>query len=204
MKRSVLFVLGILAISASAFAQAPAGGGRGGGAPAPAPVVLSPGVTDADLQTALMAAPTQLHDGATVIKWKADFTYDTLRKGNNAIVCMDRSGDPEQQAFMSECTNLGNLDRAAQNRKAEALGDRAKTNAMLDAEEKDGSRVKPVYGSVWYHFMGADKDHARTHMTIAVPGATMATTGLPENGRGGGVWIMNSGTTTAHLMTPGE
>jgi len=37
-----------------------------------------------------------------------------------------------------------------------------------------------------------------------VPGATMATTGLPENGRAGTVWIMNAGTTTAHLMTPGE
>ena len=32
----------------------------------------------------------------------------------------------------------------------------------------------------------------------------MATLGLPENGRGGGVWIMNAGTSTAHLMTPGE
>jgi hypothetical protein len=28
--------------------------------------------------------------------------------------------------------------------------------------------------------------------------------GLPETGRGGGVWIMNAGTTTAHLMVPGE
>jgi hypothetical protein len=26
---------------------------------------------------------------------------------------------------------------------------------------------------------------------------------LPEKG-GGGVWIMNAGTTTAHLMIPGE
>jgi len=41
-------------------------------------------------------------------------------------------------------------------------------------------------------------------MTVAVPGATMASLGLPENGRGGGVWIMNAGTTTAHLMIPGE
>ena len=27
---------------------------------------------------------------------------------------------------------------------------------------------------------------------------------LPEDGKQGGVWIMNAGTTTAHLMTPGE
>jgi hypothetical protein len=34
--------------------------------------------------------------------------------------------------------------------------------------------------------------------------ATEKTLGLPENGKAGGVWIMNAGTTTAHLMTPGE
>jgi hypothetical protein len=70
--------------------------------------------------------------------------------------------------------------------------------------EKDGTRVKPEFGSVWYHFMGADQEHARNHMTIAVPGATAQSLGLPDNNKQGGVWIMNAGTTTAHLMTPGE
>jgi hypothetical protein len=41
-------------------------------------------------------------------------------------------------------------------------------------------------------------------MTIAVPGATKQSLGLPEDNKSGGVWIMNAGTTTAHLMTPGE
>ncbi len=41
-------------------------------------------------------------------------------------------------------------------------------------------------------------------MTIAVPGATTQSLGFPDNPRQGGVWIMNAGTTTAHLMTPGE
>ena len=181
MKRLALLVFGVMAVSSSAFAQAPA---------------------DA-LDKALTAAPANLREGATVIKWKPDYTYDTLRKGNNALVCMDRSGDPEQPAFMSECTMLGNLDRLAQSKKAEALGDKAKTTAMLEAEEKDGTRIKPVYGSVWYHFRGADREHARAHTTIAVPGATKATLGLPEDNKQGGVWIMDAGTSTAHLMTPG-
>jgi hypothetical protein len=51
---------------------------------------------------------------------------------------------------------------------------------------------------------GPDQAHARTHVTIAVPGATTATTGLPDNPSQGGVWIMNAGTSTAHLMVPGE
>jgi hypothetical protein len=182
MKRIALFVLGVMAASIGALAQAPA---------------------DA-IATALAAAPANLREAATVVKWKPDFTYDTLKKGTNRLVCYDRSGFPQQLPFSIECTSLGNLDRAAQNLKFEAAGDKVKTQALLDAAEKDGTRVKPEFGSVWYHLMGPDKDHARTHMTIAMPGATTQSIGLPDNGRGGGVWIMNAGTTTAHLMTPGE
>jgi len=50
---------------------------------------------------------------------------------------------------------------------------------------------------------GPDREHARTHTTIAVPGATAQSLGLPDNPKMGGVWIMNAGTSTAHLMTPG-
>jgi hypothetical protein len=180
MKRIAVFVLGVLAVSTSALAQAPAEA----------------------IEKALAAAPANLREGATVIKWKSDFTYDTLKKGTNRLVCYDRSGFPKQQAFSIECTSIANLDRAAQNMKFEAAGDKAQ--ALIDAAEKDGTRVKPEFGSVWYHLMGADKEHARTHMTIAVPGATTQSIGLPDNGKQGGVWIMNAGTTTAHLMTPGE
>ena len=197
MKRIFVFVFGVVTLSAASLLA------QGRGAPQPPPP-LEPGASQADVDTALLAAPAQLAGQATVIKWKADQTYTTLRKGTNKLVCYDRSGFPEQQPFSIECTSLGNVDRVAQNMKFEALGDRAKTQAALEAAEKDGTRVKPEFGSVWYHQMGADKEHPRSHMTIAVPGATTKTTGLPEDGKLGVVWIMNAGTTTAHLMTPGE
>lgn len=181
MKRVALCLLGVMAVSTGAFAQAPA---------------------DAAISTPLLAAPANMREAATVIKWKSDFTYDTLKKGTNRLVCYDRSGFPGQQAYSLECTSLGNLDRAAQNLKFEAMAD--KKQMMLDAAEKDGTRAKPEYGSVWYHLMGPDKDHVRSHITIAVPGATTQSTGLPDNNKLGGVWIMNAGTTTAHIMTPGE
>jgi hypothetical protein len=159
------------------------------------------------IDKATLAAPNaQLKASAMVIKFKADFTYDVVRPaGNaNALVCYDKSGIPGQQPLSVECTNQGNLKRAVQNTKAEALGEKAKSEAVLDAMEKDGTREKPVFGSVWYHFRGTDKEHGNTHMTIAVPGATSASLGLPDKGGSGGVWIMNAGTSTAHLMTPGE
>src|SRR5579871_6419952 len=105
----------------------------------------------------------------------------------------------------------GVLDRVHQPRQSaagrsesEVRGDGRRQTSGARRSQKDGTRVKPEFGSVWYHLMGASKDQARTHMTIAVPGATTASMGLPDNGKGGGVWIMNAGTTTAHLMTPGE
>jgi hypothetical protein len=182
MKNIAIFALGLMMISTSATAQDP----------------------DAAIDKALIAAPAAMRDAATVIKWKPDFTYDTLRKGTNRLVCYDRSGFPEQQPFSVECTSITNLDRVAQNLKFEAVGDKVKTQALLDAAEKDGTRLKPEYGSVWYHVLGPDREHARVHMTIAVPGATTQSLGLPDNNKAGTVWIMSAGTSTAHLMTPGE
>jgi hypothetical protein len=183
----------VLATSTSVLAQ----GGRG----APPP---PPGASQADVDRALLAAPPNpnLRNQATVIKWKPDFTYDTLRKGTNRLVCYDRSGQPGQQPFSIECTSLGNLERVAQNLKFEAMGD--KKQAMLDAAEKDGTRVKPEYGSIFYNLTGPEQARANAHMTVAVPGATTQTTGLPDNNKLGGAWIMNAGTTTAHIMVPGH
>ena len=41
-------------------------------------------------------------------------------------------------------------------------------------------------------------------MTIAVPGATTQSTGLPDNNKMGGAYIMGAGTLGAHIMMPGS
>jgi hypothetical protein len=182
MKYTMDLAIVALAISSGALAQAPA----------------------EIIECALAAAPRQMHDAATVIQFKADGTYETLKKGTNRLVCYDRSGEPGRQPFAVQCTSVGNLDRVVQNRKFEAMTDKTARQAALDKAEADGSRVKPEYGSVWYDMNGADQAHARIHVTFAVPGATSQSTGLPDNPKPGGVWIMNAGTSTAHIMTPGS
>jgi len=147
MKRIVLVVLGMLAVSTSAFAQA----------------------TPETIDRALAAAPRQMKEGAAVIKWKADYTYETLKPGTNRMACYDRSGEPGQQPFAVQCTSVANLPRVAQNRKFEAMTDKTARQAALDAAEKDGTRVKPEYGSVWLTMNGPDQARARIHTTIAVP-----------------------------------
>jgi hypothetical protein len=188
--------LWVLAVSASALAQ-------GRGAPAPPPA-LEPGASQADVDKAVLAAPAQLRNGATVIKWNpSDWSYTTLRKGTNRLVCFDSSGFPGQEAFSVECSSLGNLDRIKQNLMFESEPDMTKRRAAIAEAEKNGTRPKPEYGSVWYHSWGKDQASARSHMTVAVPGATAQSTGLPDNGKMGGVWVMDAGTSAAHLMIPG-
>jgi hypothetical protein len=182
MKRTIL-VLVILSLSAGAFAQ----------------------TADPALEKALLPAPRQMKDAATVIKWKSDLTYDTLRKGTNRLVCYERPVLAGQQPFSVECTSIANLERVAQSLKIEAANpDQKARQAAFEAAEKAGTWTKPEFGSVFYNMNGPDAAQARSHATIAVPGATTKTLGLPENGTQGGAWIMNAGTSAAHLMLPGH
>lgn len=184
MKRVVIMAVGILAISAGAFAQ---------------------GANDAELERALMPAPRNMKDGATVIHWKADGTYDTLKKGTNRLVCYDWSGMPGKQPFAVQCTSIANLERVAQNVKLAAITDPKARKAEVEKMEAAGTRAKPEFGSVWLTMNAADKEHAtHVHTTVAVPGATAQSLGFPDKPTQGGIWIMDAGTTTAHLMTPGS
>ncbi len=181
MKRIILAVLGVLTVSAGADAQN----------------------TAQTIERALLAAPARGRDAATVIQWNANHTYQTLKEGTSQLVCWDRSGDPGRPAFAMACTVLGNLDRVAQNRRFAAEGgDPAGSRALVAAAGANGTRVAPVFGSVWLALSGADRASANTHMTVAMPGATEASSGFAESPRGGGAWLMAAGTDEAHLMTP--
>ena len=183
MKRIILVVVGLLTVSASANAQTVA----------------------ETIDSVLAAAPTRARDGAAVIKWNADHTYETLKEGTNRWVCYNRADERDRPAFAVQCTSVANLDRVAQNRRFRAesvTGD--EEQALVAAAEQNDTRVLPEYGSMWVSMNGPDRSSAGIHTTIAVPGATGASTGLPENGRAGGAWVMAAGTTTAHIMVPGR
>jgi hypothetical protein len=182
MKRVLAIALGVLAMTAGSMAQS----------------------NDAEIERATMPAPRNLKEGATVIHWKADGTYDTLKKGTNTLVCYDWSGMPGKQPFAVQCTSLKNVDRVAQNLKLASITDQKARAAEIEKMDKEGKRAKPEFGSPWLTMNGPDKEHARLHTTIAVPNATAASMGLPDNNKQGGLWIMAAGTSEAHLMIPGQ
>src|SRR5438552_4181456 len=101
MKRILFVTLCVLALCVGVFAQTP----------------------DPAIEKALLAAPSQMKDGTTVIKWKSDFTYDTLKKGTNRLVCYERPLQPGDQPFSVECTSIANLERVSQSLKTETIQD---------------------------------------------------------------------------------
>jgi hypothetical protein len=153
----------------------------------------------------LLGAPVNLRAATGVIRWKPDFSYETVKAGTNRLVCFDRSDEDRRNQFAVQCTSVGNLERVAQNRRfrAESQSD-AEEQAKVAAAEKSGTRIKPEYGSPWINTNGPDNLRVRTHTTIAVPGATAATLGLPDNNKQTGAWVMDGGTTAAHIMLPGQ
>ena len=159
----------------------------------------------ATIDNALMAAPNRAKADAGVVSWDAMGKRVVLKETANKMVCYDRSANPGTRDFAVQCTDEGNLDRVEQTLKAYSDGgDRASGETLLDAMEENGTRIAPVFGSVWHTMNGDDASSAGTHITIAVPGATAASLGIPDSGNATVMWIMDAGTSTAHIMVPGR
>ena len=183
MKCMIFLVAGGLSVSAGAYAQT---------------VVET-------IEIAIGASPLRFGGDATLITWNPDQSYETIQEGTNTVVCYDRSDERDRSPFAAQCTSLNNLERVAQNRRFRAeTDDAAGEGAMITASENAGTRVQPEYGSLWFRMDGPDAERALLHATVAVPGATAVSTGLPENRLAGGVWIMDAGTSAAHIMIPGR
>jgi len=183
MKGIVLAMVSVLSVSASAHAQ-----------------------TAAEwIEQAVDASPARFGGDAMIITWNADHTYETIREGNNGLVCFDRSDERDRAPFAAQCTSVNNLERLTQNRRFRAqTTDNAGERALIDDAEAAGTRVLPEYGSIWFRMDGADRESALLHATVAMPGATGASTGFAETRPPPGVWLMDAGTSAAHLMILGR
>ncbi len=163
--------------------------------------------SDADLiAKATLAAPQRIREEAGVVRWDGNGNRMVVRASSNGVVCWDRSDVPGTPDFAVQCSAEGNLPRFEQNRKfaLDAGDDADARRAMMDAAEADGSRVLAQFGTVWYSLSGGDQGSANPHMTIAVPNATADSIGVPAERRNDVVWIMQPGTSSAHLMVPGR
>jgi hypothetical protein len=161
--------------------------------------------TDADIQRALLAAPAAMRAAATVLELRPDGTTAVLRPGTNGLICWDNGGRP---GFIDpvdvECTAEANRVRLEQNHVFQSAGGtEAEIQARFDKAEADGNRVTSVFGTIYYRVIGSSLDDYRTHTAVAVPYATGESIGLPTARGPALLWLMEAGTSSAHLMVSG-
>jgi len=158
------------------------------------------------IDRALLGAPAgMVRQNASVVKWGPDGKRVVIKQGTNDLVCWDQSVWPGQLPFSVHCTSTKSMDRVDQNREFYyQYKTRADAEKAIQEAEKAGKRVLPEYGAGHYGLQGMDQATARPHVTIAVPNATAESLKIPAKASTSGMWLMDAGTTGAHIMIPGH
>ncbi len=177
------------------------------------PAGLAGQVKSVDRQIAVAVTP--LPEGeraeATVYGYRAGSKLATIiRQGSNNFVCL--ADVPGDERFQISCYHKGLDPFMAMGRELRAEG-MEQTDVMqhrIDAIQA-GKLVIPPNSILYSHFGVGDidsitgvPDSVATLSVLYVPGATAASTGLPERPAGTGEpWLMQGGMHRAHIMIGG-
>ena len=170
--------------------------------------VAQTGPLPADLQIrlAVQAAPPALRDSATVQGYDPSGAFVTLRKGTNELICM--APDPKAERFEVSCHQADLKPFFARGRELLAQGITGQQRTQARWDEITAGTLTIPHGTTNTILTGSGFDPATAEIhdpfvrwVIYVPGATSATTGLPEQPAApGGPWVMFPGTPGAHIM----
>lgn len=157
------------------------------------------------IKTAILAAPEEERDAATVLGYDPSGVVVTLRKGSNNFVCL--ADNPAQKGFSVACYHKDLEPFMARGRALTAEGkNAAEIFNIREAEVKSGKLPLPDK-SILNVTTGAVNEatgeihDAYTRYVIYIPYATPESTGIPlEPVTDGAPWIMNPGTHRAHIM----
>jgi hypothetical protein len=168
-------------------------------------------VPNAEMQIklALLAAPPEKRDSATVYGYDADNQLAVIKKGTNELICL--ADDPKDTGFSVACYNKELEPLMERGRELRKQG--MKDKELFDERAKEveaGTLKMPKSPTTLYVYSASEKDvdHAKgavkngyLRYVIYVPFATSATTGLPTKPSAPGMpWIMDPGTYHAHVM----
>ncbi|SIT84286.1 hypothetical protein [Pontibacter indicus] len=163
------------------------------------------------LKTAVLAAPADKREGATVLGYNQKGEIVTLRKGTNELICL--ADDPTQPGFSVSCYHRDLEPFMARGRELRKQGMSA--NDIFDTREKEaksGKLTLPKQPTTLFVYSATDEQvNARTgevvdgylRYVVYIPWATAESTGLPLKPEQGSVampWIMHPGTHGAHIM----
>lgn len=165
--------------------------------------------TEDQIAAAVMAAPEEEREAATVLGFSAEGKLVTLREGTNNFICL--ADDPARPGFNISAYHKDLEPFMARGRE---LKDAGKTNQEIfdirEAEVKAGTLKMPDHPTTLHVLSGKDGQYnaetgavtgATLRYVVYIPWATAESTGLPLKPIvPGGPWIMDPGTHRAHIM----
>ena len=161
------------------------------------------------IASAILAAPDEDRQAATVKGYDQNGKLIVLKKGTNKLICL--ADNPNQEGFNAACYHEDLEIFMARGRELKAQGkDRGQIFQMREEEAKAGKLKMPDHPSALHILSGSDGkynsatgkvENATLRYVVYIPWATAESTGLPIRPLvPGGPWIMDPGTHRAHIM----
>ena len=161
---------------------------------------------DVQIAAALLAAPTDLRDGAEVLGYNGKGELIKLREGKNELICV--ANDPNKTSFSVACYHRDLEPFMARGR--ELLVQKVtgqQRNEIRWKEITEGKLSMPREPRTLYVLTGASFDpntgkvsDAYERWVIYLPFATPESTGLSTKASDNAPWLMFPGTPGAHIM----
>ncbi len=164
---------------------------------------------EVQLASAVMAAPEEDREGATVYGYDAKGQLVLLREGTNSLICV--SDDASRKGFQCVCYHKDLQPFMDRGRELRAEGKNfQEVFDIREKEAKEGTLQMPQDGATLHLLEGPEGRYdpssgkvvnAIYRYVVYIPFATAESTGLPLKPLvPGGPWIMDPGTHRAHIM----
>ena len=166
------------------------------------------------MKTALLAAPPEQRETATILGYDQSGALVTLKKGSGNLICL--CDDPKKKGIEVDCYSIKLEPFMARGRALVSEGkSRGEKYEIRKKEAEEGKLKMPDEPSMLYVYTGKEENYDDTtgelkdgnfRYVIYVPYATAESTGLPTQPFSPGMpWIMDPGTFGAHIMiTPAK
>lgn len=164
---------------------------------------------EAQVKAAVLAAPADKRDGATIYGYSPSGEFMELRKGTNEMICL--ADDPAQKGFSVSCYHRDLDPFMARGRALKKTGKSSKEIFdMREQEVKSGKLTMPKQPTTLFVYSAPDEavkpetgevSEGYLRYVVYIPYATAESTGLPLKPEAPAMpWIMNPGTHGAHIM----
>ena len=161
---------------------------------------------DRQIAAAVLPAPAEMRDGATVWGYAPDGKFVTLRRGTNDMVCL--ASNPNAPSFHVACYHKSLEPFMARGRELRAAGITAVDSARY--AEIDAKKLPmPTTPAALFSLTGQPTSldpatgavtGARQLYVVYLPFATAEQVGLSAKPVEGAPWVMYPGTPKAHIM----